>query len=55
MTILAAHTVAQDCAFSCFLFYFFSGKFLPPPLPFMRLAEHLMALRAWCKQCLPDR
>ena len=22
--------------------------------PFMRLAEHLTALRAWCKQCLPD-
>ena len=21
--------------------------------PFMRLAEHLAALRAWCKQCLP--
>ena len=21
--------------------------------PFMRLAEHLMVLRAWCKQCLP--
>ena len=21
--------------------------------PFMRLAEHLTALRAWCKQCLP--
>ena len=21
-------------------------------LPFMRLAEHLTALRAWCKQCL---
>ena len=30
---------------------------LPPPLeecglPFMRFAEHLSALRAWCKQCL---
>ena len=23
--------------------------------PFMRLAEHLTALRAWCKQCLPGR
>ena len=22
--------------------------------PFMRLAEHLTALRAWCEQCLPD-
>ena len=21
--------------------------------PFVRLAEHLTALRAWCKQCLP--
>ena len=23
--------------------------------PFMRLAGHLMALRAWCKRCLPGR
>ena len=23
--------------------------------PFMRLAQHLTALRAWCKQCLPRR
>ena len=23
--------------------------------PFMRLAEHLTAPRAWCKQCLPGR
>ena len=23
--------------------------------PFMRLARHLTALRAWCKQCLPAR
>ena len=23
--------------------------------PFMRLAEHPTARRAWCKQCLPDR
>ena len=31
----------------------------PPPVgcssPFMRLAEHLTALCAWCKQCLPGR
>ena len=23
--------------------------------PFMRLAEHITALRAWCKQCMPGR
>ena len=23
--------------------------------PFMRLAQHLKALRAWCKLCLPGR
>ena len=23
--------------------------------PFMRLPEHLTALRSWCKQCLPGR
>ena len=23
--------------------------------PFVQLAEHLTALRAWCKQCLPGR
>ena len=28
---------------------------LPPHPPFMRLAEHLTMLRAWCKHCLPGR
>ena len=27
----------------------------PVPSPFMRLAEHLTAIRAWCKHSLPGR
>ena len=60
----AVTVVSSTMAWHCIVYYQSICKKVKPPhtrflvgcrSPFLQLAEHLTALRAWCSRCLPGR